>query len=106
MAIVITAEPQQEIVVSLVGIDYKIHPPKASLAVGMAIRVTKMNDDPGEMVDTLNQWIDMAFTKKDAAAVKKRMQAPDDLLDLIHVATLIEAVVEEVSGNPPTSPSD
>lgn len=101
MPITINAEPRESIVVELVGVKYNLMPPKSSLALKMAVRAKTASDDPTEMMEAMYEWVDSAFGEE-ATAVKARLDAADDLLDIDHIAKLMEAVMELASGNPST----
>lgn len=98
----IKAEPKAALDVELVGENYNIHPPKASLALKLAVRAKTNADDPGLLLKTIDEWIDVAFGKAGAKAIHKRLDDPNDVLDIEHIMKLMEAVIEETSGNPTT----
>jgi hypothetical protein len=99
--IVIEAKPRESLLVSLVGVEYQIVPPKAALALKMAVHGKTAGDDPSAMIDTLYEWIDLAFGDQ-SKKVKARLESPTDDLDIDHISTLMGAVIEAVSGNPTT----
>lgn len=102
MGIVIDAEPVETMDVKLVGVDYKIKPPKTS----MLMEVTdKMQGKAEEDItsDDLYRFVDLMFTKTDATKVKKRLTDPKDDLDIDHVMTLLDKLMEAVQPNPTTS---
>lgn len=99
--IVIASKPRELIPISLVGVDYQITPPKAALALKMAVQGKTAGDDPSAMIDTLYEWIDLAFGDQ-AEKVKTRLESPKDDLDIDHISELMGAVIEKVSGNPTT----
>ena len=102
MGIVIDAEPVETLDVKLVGMDYKITPPKTS----MLMQVTdKMQGKAEEDVtsEDLYRFVDLMFTKVDAGKVKKRLGDPKDALDIDHVMNLLDKLMEAVQPNPSTS---
>lgn len=100
--IVITADPVEPIEVSLVGVDYLIHPPKAALAMRMAIESKLYADDPEKMAQALDGWVRKAFGKE-YPALQARLDDETDLLDFPHVMTLMEKVMEAQTEPDPTS---
>lgn len=102
MGIVIDAEPVEPLEVTLVGKEYKVVPPKASSL--MAISDQAKGKDENDMgMDDIQAFVEALFQKKDVAPVMKRLRDQKDLLDVDHVMTLMEKVMEEVQGNPTTS---
>lgn len=99
-ALVVTATPKQGLPVNLVGKDYVIQAPKSAFALKMGAAAKSAKDDPMKMLEGLYSWVDAAFTKKDATAVKKRLDSPTDDLDISHIVELMNAVVEHQTGNP------
>ena len=109
------------ITVNLVGKNYKISPPKQMFNM----RLARMSPELGKMaklgdlklegdeqdlekleeamrpveklMDLITEWIDLAFTKKDAEAVNRRLNDGRDLLDFTHIMELVRAVSEHVS---------
>lgn len=98
----ISADAQKPITVDLVGVEYELRPPKASLGVAIALRARAAEGEPEEQLAVFNRWLAAAFGKKSAAAIEKRLADPDDLLDLPHISQLMEKVTEVASGNPTT----
>ena len=89
--------------IRLVGQTYSIRPPKAALALKMAWRAKQFEDRPDLVAETLNEFIDKAFSAKDAEAVKVRLyESDDDPLDVPHIMELMNAVMERVVGDPTT----
>lgn len=100
--IVIEAEAPQTLAIDLVGVRYNIVPPKAALAMRMARNAEKARTNPELAVAELDSWIGHAFGKKGAKDIQKRLEDPADALDIIHIAKLMEALAERLSGNPTT----
>ena len=102
-AIRIVADDKLVLPVNLVGIDYRVSPPKAALSMRTAINAKKADEDPEAMMNAILAWIRAAFNKKDAEAVIKRLDDPKDALDLQHISLLVEKVVEaQTNENPST----
>lgn len=99
----IKAEPKSAIEVELVGTVYKIQPPKAALALKLAIRAKAAAETPDLMMASIDEWILAAFGKAGAAKIQRRLDDPADALDVTHVMQLMEAVVEEAAAPNPTS---
>lgn len=99
----IQANPVKVLPIKLVGQDYEITPPKAALAMRMAVESKLFEEDPGKMIDVLNAWVSKAFGPKVAAKVQKRIEDEDDLLDITHIMQLMEKVTEaQLEGDPTT----
>lgn len=101
MSIKIEATPKAVLDVELVGVHYSVTPPKAALALRLAVAAKQSGeDDPGSVVDTLNAWLLMAMGEEQEKAIQARIEDPKDALDIDHLMMLMEAVIEESSGNP------
>ena len=99
----ILAKPAQQITVDLIGKEYLVKPPKATL--GLAIAEAGNNTATGgvtNMLDRVNDWIIAAFGEKNGKAVIARLNNPKDDLDLPHVMELMRQLTEEVTGDPTT----
>lgn len=99
--LVISADEVVPIPVNLVGVDYKIKPPKAALALKLAVQAKTAGDDPTVMVGALFEWVDIAFGTE-SKKVRARLDDPEDLLDVVHINALMEAVLEMQTDLPPT----
>lgn len=97
--VLIAADKREVIPVELVGERYSILPPKTAVTLKMAVRAKQAGSDPALMYEALQEWIDKAFGKK-AKEVHKRLDDPDDLLDIEHITELMKAVIEVSTGNP------
>lgn len=102
MGIVIDAEPVETMDVKLVGVDYKIKPPKTSLLMEVTDKMQGKNEEDVTSED-LYRFVDLMFTKTDATKVKKRLSDAKDDLDIEHVMTLLDKLMEAVQPNPTTS---
>jgi hypothetical protein len=100
--ITITASPREPVKVDLVGQIYEVTPPKAALAMKLAVQAKTAQGDASLVEGAIFEWIDTAFTKADAKKIKARLSDQDDLLDYPHISQLIEALVEAGSANPST----
>jgi hypothetical protein len=99
-AIVISATPRVVIPIALVGKPYSLTPPKATLAIKLAIDAQKAGDDPKAMWDALIEWVDMGFSATERDAITARLNDPRDELDIPHLNELMEKVLELQTGNP------
>lgn len=102
MGIVIDAEPAETLDVKLVGVDYKITPPKTSLLMQVTDKMQGKEEEDVTSED-LYRFVDLMFTNTDAVKVKKRLNDPKDALDIDHVMSLLDKLMEAVQPNPTTS---
>jgi len=101
--ITIDADPVEQIEVNLVGVPYQINPPKAALAMRLAVEAKTMGEDPSAVNAVMDSWMDKAFGKSTAKAVRKRLEDDKDLLDIQHVMLLMEKIIEAQTEANPTS---
>lgn len=99
----ITAEPRTILDVELVGVRYKVNPPKSALALKLAVRAKSAGEDPTLMMEAIDEWIGKAFGAEEAIKVHERLEDEKDLLDFQHIMALMEAVIETTTGNPTSS---
>lgn len=97
----IEAEPVKELRLSLVGQSYTVRPPKGSLAIVLAKKMSKNKDVDG-MMNAIQDWLKLAMPKQDVKKVMDRLEDPEDALDIGHITSLIEKLTERVTGNPTT----
>lgn len=97
--ITIDADPVSTVSVKLVGKEYDITPPKAALAMRLAVEAKLYQDDPSKMAEVLEVWMKRAFGEK-VEKVQKRLDDEKDLLDITHIMALMEKVIEKQTGNP------
>lgn len=97
----VNSDGRKGIPVELVGKRYVIKKPKSALGLRVAVAAKKAQEDPESMLAAMDSFIDMTFGKKDGAAVRKRLEDPDDDLDYEHITQLVQALME-VDGNPTT----
>lgn len=102
MAINIVAVDSAPIDVNLVGKPYKFKKPKAALALRIGRIAQAENTDIDAMTNSIRDWIAAASSKRQADAIMKRMDDPEDALDFDHLMELIRAVTEEGSARPTT----
>lgn len=102
MGIVIDAEPAETLDVKLVGVDYKITPPKTSLLMQVTDKM-QGKDEEDVTSEDLYRFVDLMFTQTEAGKVKKRLNDPKDALDIDHVMSLLDKLMEAVQPNPTTS---
>lgn len=107
-SITIDAEPREQITVNLVGKPYLLTPPKGALGLTLAERAqeAQASGDVKAIWGEVMGWLTTAVGKKQARAIQERLDDPDDDLDIIHVITVMEKVVEAVTKNPTSSSSD
>jgi hypothetical protein len=103
--IVIQGKPRKTLTVDLVGEEYKVRVPKASIAVFLAKDLQSSGDDPEALQESLGRWARVLFGKENGAKVIERMKSPADDLDITDLVDLITAVMGAGGGNPTTSPS-
>lgn len=102
MGIVIDAEPAETLDVKLVGVEYKLTPPKTSLLMQVTDKM-QGKDEEDITSEDLYRFVDLLFSKSDSVQVKKRLNEPKDALDIEHVMTLLDKLMEAVQPNPTTS---
>lgn len=98
----ISASPRDSISVDLVGTEYLVKPPKSTIALAFADRMSKAGENPGAVMTELEGWVNLAFGKTQAKKVMARLTAADDDLDLPHIIELIQKLAEEATPNPST----
>ena len=100
--ITIPGKPRKSIDVELVGTEYTVRPPKASVAVFLSQALKDAGEDAEKLLDGLSKWNLVLFGKKVGPEVIKRLKNPADDLDIPDLTDLISAVMEEAGENPPT----
>jgi hypothetical protein len=100
--ITIPGKTRKFITVELVGTEYKVRPPKSSVAIFLSQALKNADEDPEKIVDGLSKWCYVLFGKETGAEVVKRLKSPSDNLDIPDLTDLISAVMEEAGENPPT----
>lgn len=102
-SIVIDAPNRTTIRVRLVGKDYDVYQPKGAAGLEL-MRAAKAIE--GENLDTqldlVGSLVGMLFNQRQAEQVTARLHKVDDPLDLQHIMELVNALSEEVTGNPTT----
>lgn len=115
--IVIEATPRSSTNITLVGVRYRIFPPKTILALLIANSQTPKKvrkhasttpeDEARENAATslrlytsIQKWIVSAFGAKDGAKIIGRLEDPEDELDLKNIMELIRRVGEKKTGDP------
>lgn len=99
-AVDISAAPQSSLLVRLVGVEYTARPPKAALALSLLGDVKGANNDPEKLLDVLSAWLEMTFGTEVKDEINARLSDAGDRLDIPHVAELMRALTEQVTGNP------
>ena len=100
--ITIPGKTRKSITVELVGTEYKVRPPKASVAIFLSQALKDSGDDAEKLIDGLSKWCHVLFGKETGAEVVKRLKSSSDDLDIPDLTDLISAVMEEAGENPPT----
>lgn len=103
--ITISAEPRRAIKLTLVGKEYSLKAPKGSSAIVIAKQMAgiKETDDPEKILRGLKDWLTLAVGRTESTAIMKRLDDPEDDLDLVHLTELMKQVTERtVPGNPTT----
>lgn len=100
--ITIPGKPRKSITVELVGTEYRVRPPKASVAIFLSQTLKDSGDDAEKLIEGLAKWCRVLFGKETGAEVVKRLKNPADDLDITDLTDLISAVMEEAGENPPT----
>lgn len=106
-ALEIEAAPRKSIPVRLVGVMYEVTPPKAGMALRIASKAkgidTSNPDDFDAAMELIDEWMVKAFGKKNAKAIRERMEDDDDALDFPHLTTLMEKLITMAASGNPTS---
>ena len=88
--------------VNLVGVQYTVTPPKGIIALKFAKTAQNASKDPDKLIDSLVEWLNIAFDEKTAKEIENRLYEPNDDLDISHIIQLIQKLTEIVTGNPTT----
>lgn len=100
--ITIPGKPRKSITVDLVGTEYKVRPPKSSVAIFLSKALKDADEDYEKILDGMSKWCHVLFGKETGAEVVKRLKNPSDNLDISDMTDLISAVMKEAGDNPPT----
>ena len=100
--ITIPGKTRKSIDIELVGTEYTVRPPKASVAVFLSQALKDAGEDVEKLLDGLEKWNLVLFGKEIGPKVTERLKDPDDDLDIPDVVELISAVMEASGGNPTT----
>lgn len=100
--ITIPGKSRKFIDVELVGTEYKVRPPKASVAVFLSQALKDAGEDAEKLIEALAKWNHVLFGKEAGSEVTKRLKSATDDLDIPDIVELITAVMGESSGNPTT----
>jgi len=102
--IVIPGKPRTSHNVELVGVDYRVFPPKALVAMDLQRQLTAAGDEPEKLVEALESLLALLFGRKVAPTVLDRLKDPEDDLELDDVMELIKHLLSRASGDDtPTS---
>lgn len=88
--------------VDLGGVIYEIMPIKSAIAMELGSKVMGAESDPDKFDKTLKDLVAGVFSAKDAKGVMARIKDPQDPLDMLHILTLVEVMLEKTAGNPTT----
>ena len=100
--ITIPGKTRKSIDIELVGTEYTVRPPKASVAVFLSQALKDAGEDAEKLLDGLEKWNLVLFGKEIGPKVTGRLKDPDDDLDIPDVVELISAVMETSGENPTT----
>lgn len=100
--ITIPGKTRKSIDIELVGTEYTVRPPKASVAVFLSQALKDAGEDAEKLLDGLEKWNLVLFGKEIGPRVTERLKDPDDDLDIPDVVELISAVMETSGENPTT----
>ena len=100
--ITIPGKTRKSIDIELVGTEYTVRPPKASVAVFLSQALKDAGEDAEKLMDGLEKWNLVLFGKEIGPKVTERLKDPDDDLDIPDVVELISAVMETSGENPTT----
>jgi hypothetical protein len=100
--ITIPGKTRKSIDIELVGTEYTVRPPKASVAVFLSQALKDAGEDAEKLLDGLEKWNLVLFGKEIGPKVTERLKDPDDDLDIPDVVELISAVMETSGENPTT----
>lgn len=99
----ISGEKPSSIKINLVGVTYEGRPPKAVALINLSEQVSKKDASPSDMLKFLHRFLGFTFGDKDAKSIMKRLEDGDDDLDISHIVTLMEALIERSAGKNPTT---
>lgn len=100
--ITIPGKTRKSITVELVGTEYMVRPPKASIAIFLSQALKDSGDDAERLIEGLSKWCRVLFGKETGAEVIQRLKNPADDLDISDLTDLITAVMEDAGENPTT----
>ena len=100
--ITIPGKTRKSLDIELVGTEYTVRPPKASVAVFLSQALKDAGEDAEKLLDGLEKWNLVLFGKEIGPKVTERLKDPDDDLDIPDVVELISAVMETSGENPTT----
>lgn len=99
--IVIAADPREALDIELVGVEYKIKPPKAATSMALMSSIGgDVKNDPEKALEVIEKWVKVTFGSKTGPKVLARLKDPEDDLDINHLGDLMTKVTEVVTGNP------
>lgn len=82
---------------------YDAHLPKGTLALALGEEMKQIDmTDISAMREAVDKFIRLLFASEDVEAIGKRLDDPDDRLDLVHLRMLINKIAERTGGLPTT----
>lgn len=82
---------------SLNGRDMKFKVPKQ-----YGLIMAAGADNNAKTATALFEWLDQGLSEADQKHIEERLLDPNDSLDVEYVSEIIQALIEEASGNPTT----
>jgi len=86
--------------VELVGVRYRVMPPKSMVALNMGRKLGRAGEDLDAVMVELGAWVRSIFGKEAGGEVMKRLVNPEDDLDLDDIMELVRVMAERQTGNP------
>lgn len=99
MPVIDITASDEPITVNLIGKSYIAHPPKTTLAMKLAEGMDG-SQDAEFILGRVEKYLIMTFGSKEGAKIRKRLDDPEDLLDIPHIMQLMEKLTEVATGNP------
>lgn len=86
--------------VELGGEEYLCRPLKQVTVMALAGQLSGIQEDPSIAAKMTNTLVKLMFVKEDAEKVSARLKDPEDGLDFPQLIELMNAIVEDQTGNP------
>lgn len=104
LSLKIATKPRATYDVEIDGESYKVRAPKVYLTMQLARTAKQAEEDPGLLLDAINEWVEEAFDDR-ADEIKARLSDRKDDLDTNDIMTLMQKLVEASSEDPTGSSS-